>query len=264
MSAHRTARAALLLTAAAAAVAAALSGCADAGELESAGPTPTAVGPTRLWPERPAATVPPMDYGEGETETVRGIKVPGDDVRRVRPVAVAQAEQAAHPDALSGPDGRYEQTVRQLRECDTRPKSCPVLKAYYRDLTGDGKAELILGVSMPRGQLAVRCYLAEKGRLTRIMGTSDAVIGVSLAGRDLIIRAPSNLPGYEYRTAWSWDGHQHAMLPTRDEILRVHKDGGDPLPSHTHSHTTPTPTPTATPHPAATPTTPLNGPGGRP
>ncbi|OEJ25026.1 hypothetical protein AS594_11555 [Streptomyces agglomeratus] len=261
MSAHRPARAALLLLTAAAVLAAvpALTGCADAGELESAGPTPTAVGPTRLWPDRPAATIPPVDYGEGETETVRGIRVPGDDVRRVRPVAVAQAEQAAHPDALSGPDGMYEETAGQLEACDTRPKTCPVLKAYYRDLTGDGKAELILGVSLPKGQLVVRCYLAEKGRLTRIMGTSDAVIGVSLAGRDLIIRAPSNLPGYEFRTAWSWDGHQHAMLPTRDEILRVHKEGGEPLPSHTHSHTAPDPNPA----PATSAPTPT-GPGGTP
>ncbi|MEV8307998.1 hypothetical protein AB0P36_11700 [Streptomyces flavidovirens] len=243
MSAHRPARAALLLLTAAAALSA-LSGCADAGKLESAGPTPTAIGPTRLWPERQPASIPPLDYGEGETETVRGIKVPGDDVREVDPVDVVQAEQAAHPDALSGPDGMYEETVRQLRDCDTKPKSCPVLKAYHRDLTGDGSAELIIGVSMPKGQLSVRCYLAEKGRLTRIMGTSDAVIGVSLAGRDLIIRAPSNLPGYEYRTAWSWDDHQHAMLPTHDEILRVDKESGETLPSH--SHTT-TPTTTTTP-----------------
>ncbi|MGX1881258.1 hypothetical protein [Streptomyces sp. NPDC055287] len=252
MSAHRPARAALLLlTAAALSALPALSGCADAGELESAGPTPTAIGPTRLWPDRPPATVPPVDYGEGETETVRGIKVPGDNVREVQPVAVAQAEQAAHPDALSGPDGMYEETARRLRECDTRPKSCPVLKAYYRDLTGDDKDELIIGVSMPKGQLAVRCYLAEKGRLTRVMGTSDAVIGVALAGRDLIIRAPSNLPGYEFRTAWSWDDHQHAMLPTRDEILRVDKESGETLPSHSHT-TVPTPTAAAT------------APGGRP
>ncbi|MGW7050781.1 hypothetical protein [Streptomyces sp. NPDC054887] len=248
MGPHRPVRAALLLLTAAAVlpVLAALSGCADAGELESAGPTPTAVGPTRLWPERPAATVPPMDYGEGETETVRGIEVPGDDVRAVRPVTVVRAEQAADPDTLSGPDGRYEQTVERLRECDAKPRACPVLKAYYRDLTGDGKDEMIIGVSLPKGQLVVSCYLAEKGRLIRVMGTSDAVIGVSLAGRDLIIRAPSNLPGYEFRTVWSWDDHQHAMLPTSDEILRVHQDGGEPLPSHSHTvPPAPRPSPTA-------------------
>lgn len=240
MSAHRSARAALLLlTAAAAAV---LSGCADAGRLESAGPTPTAVGPTRLWPDRPAATVAPVDYGEGETELVRGIKVPGDDVRKVSPVAVVRAEQAADPDSLSGADGTYQETVRQLKACDASPKTCPVLQAYHRDLTGDGRAELILGVSLPKRQLVVRCYLAEEGRLTRIMGASDAVIGVALAGRELIIRAPSNLPGYEFRTAWSWDDHQHAMLPTRDEILRVGGEDGETPPLHSH---TATPSPTA-------------------
>ncbi|WP_274562011.1 hypothetical protein [Streptomyces spiramyceticus] len=256
MSAHRTTRGALLLLTVAA-VLLALPGCDDEGGLQSAGATPTAIGPTQLWPDRPTATTPPLDYGEGETETVQGIKVPGGDVRKVRPVAVAQAEEAANPGEYSGADGMYEETARRLRECDTKPKACPVLKAYYRDLTGDGKDELILGISMPEDQLVVRCYLAEKGRLIRIMSTSDAVISVALAGRDVIIRAPSILPGYEYRTAWSWDDRQRAMLPTRDEILRMDRDDATPSASPRPEPTrtaprTPEPTPTHSPE-SATP-----------
>ncbi|CAM5597747.1 hypothetical protein SVIOM74S_00477 [Streptomyces violarus] len=47
------------------------------------------------------------------------------------------------------------------------------------------------------------------------------MISVELAGGDVIMRAPSVIPGYEYRTAWSWDDRQRAMLATRDEILRA-------------------------------------------
>ncbi|CAM5695597.1 hypothetical protein SCALM49S_01574 [Streptomyces californicus] len=92
---------------------------------------------------------------------------------------------------------------------------------HHRDLTGDGRDELVLGIRMPDRQLAVRVDMPDGERLIRIMSTYDAVISVELAGHDVIMRAPSAIPGYEYRTAWSWDDRQRAMLPTRDEILRT-------------------------------------------
>ncbi|GGU07371.1 lipoprotein [Streptomyces violascens] len=221
----RTALLAPLLTAVGALL---LSGCGGAGHLESSGATPTAIGPIHLWPDLPPATATPNDYGETDTEQVPGIKVSGGDVRKLSPVAVVQAEVKAHPNTYSGEDGLYDETVRQLAACKQKPGSCPVLKPYYRDLTGDGKDELIVGIRMPDQQLAVRCYMpAKDGGLIRIMSTVDQIISVDLAGRDVILRSVSaGMPGYEYRTAWSWDDHQQAMLPTRDEIVR-RKTGGE-------------------------------------
>ncbi|MFF2699194.1 hypothetical protein ACFVUQ_12610 [Streptomyces cyaneofuscatus] len=204
-----------------------LSGCGAAGGLESAGEAPSAVEPARLWPDLPPASAAPYDYGEGETARIPGITVPGGDVHRLDPVAVAQAGLKAKTDRDSGLDELPDATVRQIRACRTAPDDCPVLAPYYFDLTGDGRDELVLGVRMPKRQLAVRAYRADvgdrgnRGGLTRIMSTSDAVISVELAGRDLILRAPSVISGYEYRTAWSWDDRQQAMLATRDEIVRV-------------------------------------------
>ncbi|MFD4646046.1 hypothetical protein [Streptomyces sp. NPDC058441] len=216
-----------------------LAGCGDSGELRSAGPTSTAVGPARLWPTLPPASAAADDYGSGHTEVVKGITAKGDDIHRVNPVEVVRAQAAA---ASASPSPSPSPTnVVGLGDCGTEASTkCPVLKAYYRDLTGDGKDELIVGIRLPKGQLAVRCYKFEDHKLTQIMGTSDAVVSVEIAGRDVILRAVADLPGYEYRTAWSWDPHQHAMLPTRDEILRT----GPP--------TTPTPTPTPTPKPSPT------------
>ena len=232
-----------------------VTGCGGGeGGLRSAGPTPTAVGPVRLWPELPPATDPPIDYGESDIQRVPGVKVPDNDVRRVTPVAVVRAEVRAHPDTYSGADGLYEETARAIEACDTKPGACPVMRPYYRDLTGNGRDELIVGIRMPDQQVGVRVYLAENGGLTRIMSTVDQVISVELAGRDLIMRVSSaGIPGYEYRTAWSWDEQQGSMLPTRDEIVRVKPPGtGASAVPPAPQLVSPTPTP-ALPAPASTP-----------
>ncbi|MFF1450655.1 hypothetical protein ACFVYF_21310 [Streptomyces sp. NPDC058274] len=241
-------------TALAAAVAAVLlatvAGCGDAGDLRGAGSTPTAVGPATLWPEVSPASTPALDYGEADTETVKGITAPGDDIHRVDPLDVVRAEVAAHPDDYSGPHALYAETADQLKDCGdkgARGGRCPLLQAYYRDLTGDGKDDMVLGIRFPDHQLAVRVYTFLHHRLVQIMGTSDSTISVELAGRDVIIRSPSTLPGYEYRTVWTWDAHQHAMLATRDEILRV----GTAPPSTSPAPTT-TPPPGTSPGPTTT------------
>ncbi|THA73433.1 hypothetical protein E6R60_24420 [Streptomyces sp. A0642] len=254
---HRTGR-----RAAAAAVAltgaALLAACGTGGELRSAGPAPDAIGPARLWPELPPASAAPYDYGEGETAHIPGITVPGGDVRRVDPVAVVRAGLNARPDRSSGTAAFPAETVRRINACRTAPASCPVLKPYYRDLTGDGRDEMVLGIQLADRQLSVRVYMPEPSGLTRIMSTSDAVISVELAGRDLIMRAPSAITGYEYRTAWSWDDQQRAMLPTQDEILRMTPRDG-PGRRHTPS-ARPSARPTADASPSPAPVAPTAAP----
>ncbi|MFF2012878.1 hypothetical protein ACFVWY_27900 [Streptomyces sp. NPDC058195] len=220
--------------------AALLAGCGDDGGLRSAGTVPAAIGPVRLWPGLPVASAAPKDYGEGETARIPGIVVPDDDVRRLDPVAVVRAGLAARPARSSGTAALPADTVRRINACGSEPASCPVLRPYYRDLTGDGKDDLVLGIRLTGGQLSVRAYTARQGALTRVLSTSDAVISVELAGRDLIVRAPSAIPGYEYRTSWTWDGGQRAMLPAREEIQRMPSPPA-PVPRPTPAASTPAP-----------------------
>ncbi|MFI8500992.1 hypothetical protein ACIGFK_21230 [Streptomyces sp. NPDC085524] len=224
-----------------------LTGCGDTGGLAGAGATPTARGPVHLWPERQGATVPPADPGGAPPEYVKGIPpVKDQDVHAVDPVALVQAELRAHPNTDVGPDGMPPKTAAAILACredaegaedgddgddrdeDPGGAGCPVMKPYYRDLTGDGKDELIIGIEFgtgpetPEKEMSVRVYTADPaGRLNRIMATTQSVITVELAGQDVILRAPSGNNGYELITAWSWDEKQLTMLPTREQIVRV-------------------------------------------
>ncbi|MGW2045593.1 hypothetical protein ACWCPF_10440 [Streptomyces sp. NPDC001858] len=200
-----------------------LVGCGDAGELEGAGSTPTAISPDRLWPGLTPAASPAFDIGEVETEVVKGVTVPDGDIRKVDPVAVVRAEIAAAPGDYT--DGAYDETARRMADCGKSGEEgarCPVLKAYYRDLTGDGKEDMTLGFRQLPGNLtAVRVYTVRGDGLMKVMSYEDAVSGVELAGRSVIIRAPSEVAGYEYRLQWTWDQQQQAMLLTHDEMLRI-------------------------------------------
>ncbi|GHI05007.1 hypothetical protein AQI88_24065 [Streptomyces cellostaticus] len=230
MSARRPVRTALV-AAAVALLWVTAAACGDAGGLEGAGTTPTAISPAKLWPDLRPASSPAYPYDEAARETVKGIAVPGDDIRKVDPVDVVQAEIAAHP-ADYGSKGAYHATVDRMKECapgGDRAR-CPLLKAYYRDLNGDGRDDMTVGFRLyPTNQTAVRVYTVEHHKLVQVLADNDAIIGVELAGRAVIVRSPAGISGYEYRTTWAWDPDQRAMVFSRDEFLRTGKGR--------HSHT---------------------------
>ncbi|GEC09951.1 lipoprotein [Streptomyces spinoverrucosus] len=212
--------------------------CGDAGELRGAGPTTTAAGPARLWPELPPASSPAFEIGEVDIQVVKGVEVPGDDIRTADPVAVVRAEIARNPGDYEGSKAAYRETNNRMAECG-RPGDrtrCPVLEPYYGDLTGDGRPEMTLGFRLLPGEMtAVRVYTVDKHRLVQVMAYDDALTGIEIAGQSVILRAPSEVQGYEYRLQWSWDTEQRAMLLTHDEMLRTGKRPDTHRPSRTPS-----------------------------
>lgn len=235
--------------AAVALLSAAAIGCGDTGGLRGAGATPTAVSPARLWPDLPPASSPAFDLGEVDTEVVEGVAVPDGDIRAVDPVAVVRAEITAHPDDYRGDRAPYRETARRMSDCPEGGEGqggaaagCPLLEPHYRDLTGDGRDDLTLGFRLLPEQLtAVRVYTVDpdEHRLTQVMAYDDALSGVELAGRSVIIRSPSEVAGYEYRLQWTWDPDQRAMLLTHDEMLRIGHPG--PTPSARPTPSAPSP-----------------------
>ncbi|WP_440581686.1 hypothetical protein [Streptomyces djakartensis] len=225
-------------------------GCGDAGGLEGAGATPTAAGPVRLWPRMTPASSPAFEIGEVDTEVVKGVKVPGDDLGKVDPVDIVRAEIAAHPGDYDGAKAPHRGTKARMADCadGAGHGDCPVLGPYYRDLTGDGHDDLVLGFRLLPGKTtAVRVYTVVKHRIEQVMAWEDALSGVELAGRSLVIRSPSEVAGYEYRLQWTWDRDQGAMLLTHDEMLRT----GSRKPSRKPPHrASPSPAPSASEAPS--------------
>ncbi|GHG97150.1 hypothetical protein [Streptomyces lanatus] len=208
--------------------------CGDAGELQGAGPTETAVSPDKLWPKLTPASRPAYEIGEVVREVVKGVTVPEDGLRDVDPVTVVRKEMDRSPGDYQGKDAQYRETGRLMAQCGDGAGhgKCPVLQPYYRDLTGDGRPELTLGFRLLPGRTtAVRVYTVEKRRLVQVMSWDDAISGVELAGRSVIIRSPSEVAGYEYRLQWTWDADQKAMLLTHDEMLRTGPRKKTPHPS---------------------------------
>ncbi|MEU9334386.1 hypothetical protein AB0D49_14680 [Streptomyces sp. NPDC048290] len=208
--------------------------CGDAGELRAAGTAPTASSPERLWPELAPATSPAFPLEEADREVIRGIVAPGDDLRRVDPAALVDAEIAAHPDDYTAAKAPYRVTAERMAGCapgDGPGGGCPVLTPYYRDLTGDGRPELTLGFRLlPGGLTAVRIYTVEDHKVVQVMSWDDAFSSAELAERALIMRLPSDVPGYDYRLQWTWDTQERAMLLTHDEMVRT---GVSPTPTGT-------------------------------
>ncbi|MGW7100475.1 hypothetical protein [Streptomyces sp. NPDC054838] len=201
-----------------------LSACGDPGGLAAAGPTATARGPVRLWPGRKGADVPPAPPGGVQPVYVQGLPpVHDQNVHEVDAVALVQAELRAHRGAVTGADGMPKETADAIRACGTEASErCPVLAPYYRDLTGNGKDEVVVGIELPGSMMSVRAYTADPdGRLNRIMATTETVIGVELAGENVVVHAPSGHAGYELISTWSWDEKQRSMLATREQIVRA-------------------------------------------
>ncbi|MEV6689346.1 hypothetical protein AB0N28_29080 [Streptomyces sp. NPDC051130] len=200
------------------------SACGDPGGLASAGTAPTARGPVELWPWRKGAEVPPAPPGGVPPVYVQGLPLVHDqNVHEVDAVALVQAELRAHRGAVTGADGMPEETADAIRACDTEAsEKCPVLTPYYRDLTANGKDEVVVGIELPGSMMSVRVYTADPdGRLNRVMATTETLIRVELAGQNVVLHAPSGHPGYELITTWSWDEKQRSMMATREQIVRV-------------------------------------------
>ncbi|MFH8406671.1 hypothetical protein ACH4FX_18035 [Streptomyces sp. NPDC018019] len=224
----------LLSAASAAGLALLLCGCGTQGEALVAGPAARASAPVRLWPDRPQPEQPAGPAVPPSPDRVPGMSAaPGGDIHTLSALAVVQAEVAAHPGVVTGGDGMYEDTARRIRSCARiGAPGCPLREPRFHDLTGNGRDEMIVGFedgSGPDTFLGLRAYTLDHGVPVRILSTHVRPLSVEVAGHDVVVREPAELPGYENRSVFAWDPALRGMTLHRAEIRRTR-----PGPDGTH------------------------------
>ncbi|WFB10361.1 hypothetical protein LRS74_27475 [Streptomyces sp. LX-29] len=204
---HRIARPALAACGAAVAAAVGLAGCVAQTETRDEGRAPRLTPPTSaspLWPEYtpPAApTAPPLR----PNMPVKGVSVPAGGLRKM-----SATELLLH-------DPNMPELVHQaIKPCPG--KLCPLRKPVYRDLTGDGREELVVAADGPTVQLDLLVVYRASGRTIRpvLIYFSFGREGLNgeTYGRDLVIRA-TGAEGM-VTTRYRWNGEVMAPVTPQD------------------------------------------------
>ncbi|MGG7569999.1 hypothetical protein [Streptomyces sirii] len=134
--------------------------------------------------------------------------MPSGDMHRVSALAVAKAQAARSTTPLD-----EEGTTQKIGDCTTaRQEPCPVQTPEYRDMNGDGKDELLLGIASGRSKTFVHlwAFTVKDGRVTLIMDEDTRPVSVELSDHDVIVREPAD-SGYDVRRVYSWDRSEQAM-----------------------------------------------------
>ncbi|MFE2599120.1 hypothetical protein ACFXCZ_21905 [Streptomyces sp. NPDC059396] len=228
----------------------ALSGYAPDTGVRDAGAAADLSVHTDALPERPEARAaeayPPLD----------GIRVPADGGLDGLSVA-----------ALLSRDPRLPERSRAaLRDCPG-PR-CPVRPPVYEDVTGDGRAELVVAVDEPAARrtfLAV--YQAAAGRVRPLLVHPGAPgAGLAVAGGDLLLTVAEDAGPRTVR--YRWDGA--ALTAVGDEIsadtalaAAVRTSTPALLRTRTETARTPPCPPSAVPAPTPAPTSARTAPPSR-
>lgn len=187
-----------------------VSGCTGAGEAKSAGHTPAASAPKQMWAPKtppPPLAEPNAKLTDGVPSPVRGVpRVPSGDIHQVSALAIAKARLTTMTSPLD-----EEGTDQKIKNCRAiGQKSCPVQSPQYRDLNGDGKDELLLGIASGPYFLFLWAFTVKDGRVTVILDQAERPRSVKLSGRDVIVQEPAD-NGYDIRRVYSWDKREQAM-----------------------------------------------------
>ncbi|MEU2794366.1 hypothetical protein [Streptomyces sp. NPDC007100] len=213
--------------------AALLSGCTQTGAPKSAGQTQAASAPARLWQEPAQAPSPSQKESDAHPTPLRGVpKVPSGDIHQASWLGVVKA-QATVGVTMNNALPFDQDTTQRIKRCTAERQhdnACPVRAPRYRDLNGDGKDELIVGVK-GQSEVTIWAFMVKDGQVIRILDTFARPLSVEVTGRDVILREPSGSAGYEQRTVYSWNEREQSMgLRITEYDARRPSPSGSPSP----------------------------------
>ncbi|MFF1337189.1 hypothetical protein ACFVYT_04620 [Streptomyces sp. NPDC058290] len=216
-----------------AAVLAATAGCADVEGLRNDGDLGTAHAPETLW-ENIHPDPPGPGQQPGKAAVVPGLpKAANRSMRGVNAVDVVRADVTAAT-AEDGGTGRLvdPRAVQRISLCtqavDGGPY-CPVRPAVLRDVTGDGREELITALDVDGRVSELRVYtVRDDGSIARILSRRGVLEGVEVAAEHLAVREPTSTPDKVSVSDYVWDpkaGIMNLSQLTLDECAGTSDSG---------------------------------------
>ncbi|MER8092879.1 hypothetical protein [Streptomyces goshikiensis] len=213
-----------------AAAIAAAAGCADVEGLHDEGDLGTVRAPQTLWKDL-HPDPPPAGQDPGTAAVVPGLdKVPGADMRDANALEVLRADLTSSA-RQDGGTGRLvdPRAVQRLTLCDRSADGgpdCPVRPAVLRDVTGDGKEELITALDLDGRLSELRVYtVRDDGAITRILSRRAVLEGVEVAAEHLAVREPTSNPEEVAVSDYVWDPDAGIMNLSQLTLDTCHGNG---------------------------------------
>ncbi|MFG2875820.1 hypothetical protein ACGFYU_12565 [Streptomyces sp. NPDC048337] len=206
-----------LLAALLCACALAAGGCGAPGGLGAGTPAPPVSiqpRPEPLWPAWTNAPGEPVGRREPAPMPLQRAPALGaDGLVGVDPTAVVRADPRMRPYL-----GRDE--IRTPGRAGIRP---PV----YRDLTGDGRQELIVAADTATGRSALSVYAVVHGKIVSILFTMGRQMAAEAVGTDLLVRIAAD-DGSEQAVRYHWDGDRMTVVNDERSFRKSGTDCADP------------------------------------
>ncbi|MGW6917160.1 hypothetical protein ACWGB8_25505 [Kitasatospora sp. NPDC054939] len=186
-----------------------VAGCAAPGGLrdhgQAAAVTPPPV-PQPLWPDQATAPLPtpPPAASQAPPQPVPEVTAPGRDITAVDVRALLAKDPETTPDER-----------RALESCT----GCEVRAPEYRDLTGDGRPELVAAVATAAGPVVLHVYTLSDDRLLPVLRVSvPKYFSATTVGSDLWVYEPTTATARTIKH-YHWDGVRLALLEEKLEGL---------------------------------------------
>ncbi|MBD0747057.1 hypothetical protein BG418_36115 [Streptomyces sp. CBMA152] len=177
--------------------------------------------PEPLWP----GVVPSPAGAEqqrGKPYAVPGVAaVPSGDMRDADALAVVKADLAATEKVDRGVGRLVDRRAAERMAACSGPADCPMRPPELRDLTGDGKAELITAVDIDGRLSEMRVYSVAGGAVTRVFSRRAILEGVEVTAGHLAVREPTSSDAYVYVSHYVWDGHMIALRELKLDTCRA-------------------------------------------
>ncbi|WP_406301594.1 hypothetical protein OHA61_03280 [Streptomyces sp. NBC_00885] len=213
-----------------------LAGCAAETGARDGGVAPRLSPPTSaspLWPQySPPVTPTSEPTGPGRRYlSIKDVEVPAAGLKGI-PVQ-----------ELLEKDPNVPKLVQAELEACPGPE-CGLRKPVYRDLTGDGQDELVVGLDAPAAGLTLVQVYRAFGTAVRPVLISWGPLGLTgeIFGHDLVLVSTGN--DGRFTTRYRWDGNVLSAAAPQDQTGDSAQKSAAPSPPPTETPPAPAPTPT--------------------